>query len=212
MRIRPAALLLSFLPFAAGPALADEKAADNPASKPAAAAKKAAPSEEEATKAWQAYMTPGEGHRKLASFEGTWAVKVKMWMDPSKPPEESEGTMVSKMVLGGRYLEDRYEGTMMGQPFTGLGYTGYDNYKKKVVGSWMDTAGTGIMAMTGSWDASGKVMTSTGTMEDPVQKRTTKVKSVGTIVDADNHTFEMWAQGPDGKMFKTMEMVYTRKK
>ena len=193
------------------PLMADEKPA--PAAKAAAPAKKAAaPSEEEMMKAWQAYMTPGENHKNLASFEGTWATKVKVWMDPSKPPDETEGTVVSKMVLGGRYLEDRYEGTMMGQPFSGIGYTGYDNYKKKFVSNWLDTGGTGIMTMAGSYDKSGKVMTSWGTMDDPIMKKTVKVKSVTTIVDDDTHRFEMWNTGPGGKMVKSMEMVYTRKK
>jgi hypothetical protein len=41
-------------------------------------------------------------------------------------------------VLGGRFVEQRYAGNFMGQPFSGLGYTGYDNYRKKYIGSWMD--------------------------------------------------------------------------
>ncbi len=187
-------------------------AADQPA-KPAPAAKtKAGPSEEEAMKAWMAYATPGEPHQRLAKGEGTWAVKVKSWMNPSKPPEETEGTSVAKMVLGGRYLEEQYEGTMMGQPFSGMGTTGYDNYKKKYVATWIDSAATGIMTTTGTFDRSGKVMTSWGTMDDPVGKKTVKVKMVGTWVDDDTHQFEMWNPSPDGKMHKSLEMVYTRKK
>ena len=52
------------------------------------------------------------------------------------------------MILGGRYLEQRYEGTMMGQPFSGIGVTGFDNYKKKFVSTWVDSMGTAIMTMT----------------------------------------------------------------
>ena len=33
-----------------------------------------------------------------------------------------------------------------------------------------------------------------------------------TIVDKDHHTLEMWSPGPDGKMFKMMEIKYARKK
>ncbi len=143
---------------------------------------------------------------------GTWTTKVKTWMDPTKPPEETEGTMKSKMILGGRFLEERYEGTMMGKPFSGIGYTGYDNYKKKYVATWMDNGGTGIMTMAGSFDAAGKVMTSWGSMDDLIAKKTVKVKSVTTFVDDDTHRFEMWNTGPGGKLVKMMEMVTTRKR
>ena len=43
-------------------------------------------------------------------------------------------------------------------------------------------------------------------------KKTMKVKSEATIVDDDHHTYEMWGPDPDGKMFKTLEVKYTRKK
>jgi hypothetical protein len=33
-----------------------------------------------------------------------------------------------------------------------------------------------------------------------------------TVDSADQHTMEMYGPGPDGAMFKTMEMVFTRKK
>ncbi len=218
--MRPNRLSLAILSLAVAGALAAPLRAQEPkkaeakpeakaeAKKPAAAM----PSQEEAMKAWQAYMTPGEQHKFLEGGAGTWIAKAKAWMDPGKPPEETEGTMESKMILGGRYLEERYEGKMMGQPLTGVGYTGYDNYKKKYVSTWMDTAMTGIMVMTGTVDKTGKVMTSYGTVDDVVMKKPSKVKSVLTIVDADTHKYEMWMAGPDGKMVKNLEIVYTRKK
>jgi hypothetical protein len=210
------ALLLATAVDAHTLAAADKPASgDKLAAKPAKAAAskaKAGPSEEEAMKAWMAYATPGEPHKLLAKGEGTWAVKVKSWMNPSKPPEETDGTSVAKMVLGGRYLEEHFEGTAMGQPFSGMGTTGYDNYKKKYVATWIDSSATGIMTTTGTFDESGKVMTSWGTMDDPVAKKTVKMKMVGTWVDDDTHRFEMWSTGPGGKMHKVMEMVYTRKK
>ena len=209
-------LLLAVSAAGAGMALArplpeQPASAEKPAG-PKAKPKAKTPSQDEMMKAWQAYATPGESHKKLEKAAGTWNTKVRTWMDPSKPPEETEGTNVGTMVLGGRYLEEKYEGTMMGQPFHGVGLTGYDNYKKKYVGTWADSMGTGIMMMTGSFDKSGKVMTSWGTMDDPIMKKTVKVKSVTTIVDDDTHRFEMWNTGPGGKMVKSMEMVYTRKK
>ena len=156
--------------------------------------------------------TPGEAHKKLEPFVGTFDAKVKMWMDPTKPQEESSSTSENKWVLGNRYVEMRYEGTFMGQPFSGVGYTGYDNILKKYVGTWMDTAGTGIMMTTGRSDASGKVTTMTGSTPDPTTGKAQAIREKITVSDNDHHTMEMWGPGPDGKMFKMLEITYSRKK
>jgi len=170
------------------------------------------PSQEEMTKAWQAYATPGDAHKKLEALAGSWTAKTKMWMDPGQPPEEAEGTSEQTWVLGGRYLAQRFEGKMMGQPFSGIGYTGYDNHKKKYESVWMDSAGTGIMVSSGSFDKSGKVLRFTAVMDDFMTGKKSTIKEALTIVDADTHKLEMWMPGPDGKPFKNLEVVYTRKK
>lgn len=176
------------------------------------AKKKAGPPDEKAMmEAFQKASTPGEAHKKLEAMVGTFDAKVRMWMDPSKPPEDSAGTAVNNWVLGNRYVEQRYEGTFMGEPFTGIGYTGYDNVQKKYVGVWMDSAGTGMMTMTGAADAAGKTITSKATMWDPMTGKPSTAEEKFTVVDNDHHTFEMWGKGPDGKRYKMMEIQYTRK-
>jgi hypothetical protein len=191
-------------------------AAQEPQAKPAKetkpAAKPAGGSQEEMMKVWAAAMTPGEPHAHFARLAGSWTTKTKSWMDPSKPPEETTGSCEFRVVLGGRYLEQRFEGSMMGQPFSGIGFTGYDNIKKKYEAFWIDTAGTGMMVMTGTPDKSGKKTTYTGSMIDPTNGKKVALRSVDTEIDADSLLFEMWMSGPDGKMVKSMEMTYTRKK
>jgi hypothetical protein len=206
------ALVLASAVGAAGVASADEKPMAAPAGEKAKAVPAAMPSPEEIMKAWEAYKTPGEGHRRLDGFVGTWNVKMKSWMDPSKPPEESDGESVNQWILGNRYLEQRYTGTMMGKPFNGVGYVAFDNHKKKYQSTWMDDAGTGIMMLEGGCDKAGKVFTSWGSMDDFLTGRKNRIKERVTIVSPDTHKLEMWMTGPDGKMFKTLEGVYTRKK
>jgi hypothetical protein len=162
-------------------------------------------------KKWMEMATPAEAHKKLEPMVGTWTTKVMMWQDPSAQPDVSEGTSTNQMVLGGRWLEQHYEGTFMGGPFSGIGYTGYDNYKKQYLGWWMDTMSTSGMTTTGSADASGKSMTFNGTMDDPMTGTASPMKEVVTVVDKDHHNFEMWQAGPDGKMYKAMEIQYVRK-
>jgi hypothetical protein len=181
------------------------------------AAKKPAPApppmdEKAMMELMQKVATPGEAHKKLNFLVGSWRTRNNMWMDPSKPPIVSEGTAEMKWVLGGRFVEQRYEGTFMNQPFSGLGYSGYDNIKRKYISSWMDTLGTTILFTTGSFDPTGKKLSSSGRMDDPTTGKSTRFRDRMTIVSNDELLVEMWAAGPDGKEFRMMELRYMRKK
>lgn len=155
--------------------------------------------------------TPGEAHKKLEPFIGTFDTKVTMWMKPGAPPQESTGTSEAKWIMGNRYVEERFEGNFMGQPFSGLGYTGYDNVKQEYFGTWMDTMSTGMMVSTGKADV-GNSMSFTGTAADPMTGKLQNYRIKSTVTDNDHHTMEMWGPGPDGKNMKMMEIVYTRRK
>jgi len=172
--------------------------------------KKKAADEKAAMEAWQKAMTPGEGQKKLEPLVGTFDVKVQTWMDPSKPPDESTGTSVNTWVLGDRFVQMKYDGVFLGAPFNGIGYTGFDNVSKKYVSTWMDTASTGMMWSTGTFD--GKALTTKATVNDPMSGKAAPVDQKLTIADNDHLTLEMFGKGPDGKMFKMMEIQYTRKK
>ena len=174
-------------------ALSNDKAAAKPAP---------ATSQDEMMKAWMASATPGAPHKALDRFTGSWTVQAKTWMAPGAPPTETAGTSENKMILGGRYLEQHYGGTVMGQPFSGVGVTGFDNYKKKFFGTWVDSMSTAVMVTEGTSDKSGNVITSSGTMNDVAEKRAMKVKTVVTFVDADHHTYESWHTNADGKSVK----------
>ena len=176
------------------------------------AAKAGPPDEKAMMEAMAKAGTPGEAHKKLEAMVGTFDVRAKMWMDPSKPAEESTGKTESKWVLGNRFVQENFEGTMMGQPFSGMGYWGYDNITKKYTGTWMDSMGTAMMNSTGKMDASGKVMTYTAMMNDPMTGKLCKITEKVTVTDNDHHMMEMWGPDPSGKNYKMMEITYVRKK
>lgn len=201
MKIRSLFVALALV-LVVGSAGADEKG------------KKAAgqPTDEKAMmEMWAKLGAPGDAHKALEPFVGTWDTKVTSWMQPGAAPMSSTGTSENRWTMGNRFIEQRFTGSFMDQPFEGLGYTGYDNIKKKYVGTWMDSMGTSIMFMTGTADPSGKTMNFTGTMEDPMTGKPMTVNEVMKVVDNNKHTFEMWSPGPDGKPFKMMEIEYTRK-
>lgn len=155
--------------------------------------------------------TPGEHHKKLEPFAGSWNTKATFWTVPGGDPMTMDGSSENKVIFGGRYVEQRFSGSFMGMPFEGLGYTGYDNIKGQYFGTWMDNMSTCVMMSTGKM-LDGKTYEFKGTMPDPMTGKDTRVDEKITVVDADHHVMEMWGPGPDGKMFKTMEIQYTRKK
>ena len=165
-------------------------------------------------KNWEAYMTPGDVHKMMASWDGTWDTESTSWMAPGAPPMTSKGTSVNKMALGGRYQISNHKGMMMGMPFEGMSMTGYDNAKKMFVSTWIDNMGTGIMKMEGPWDAATKSMTLTGKCVDPMAGggKEMELKEIFKMVDDKTQVMEMYGPGPDGKELKMMEIKFTRKK
>jgi len=163
-------------------------------------------------KNWQGYMTPGDMQKMMASWDGTWASDITLWEKPGAPPTKSSGSCVNKMILGGRYQESTHSGNMMGMPFEGHGLLAYDNAKKVFQSSWTDNMGTGIMNMSGPWDAATKSVTLTGKAVDASTLTDKDFKEVFKVLDDNTQTMEMSVAGPDGKDFKVMEIKFTRKK
>jgi len=151
---------------------------------------------------------PGEGHKKLEALAGKFSVKSKMWMDPSKPPEESTASTERSWIMGKRYLQENYQGTFMGQAFTGMGIQGYDNVTKHYFGSWIDSGSTSMSLSTGT--LKGNTITYKGKMSDPMAGKEVPYTMTLKIVDNDHHTLEMSGPGPKGKEMKWMELQYTR--
>ena len=156
-----------------------------------------------------AMMMPGEHHGHMKKLAGNWDYTMKMWTEPGVAPMESTGKRSAEMMLGDRYLHEKYTGTMMGMPFEGHGTMGYDNVQKQYIGTWIDNMGTGIMMSTGSCDGKG-TWTMKGDMADPTTGTMVPTRSVLKMVDENTFTMEMYVTGPDGKEMKMMEMTHKR--
>ncbi len=156
---------------------------------------------------------PGPEHKKLAALVGKFTAKSKLWWEPGKPPVEGTSESENVSVLGGRFIRQSYKGNMMGQPFEGLGYLGYDNLKKKFTSTWMDTASTSAMHTEGEGD--GDKIIAKGEVAEPTAgpDKKTKVRTVTTIVSADKHTYELFYTFPGQEQeAKVMEIIYEKKK
>ena len=181
----------------------------------------AQPSEAEMMKQMIELSKLNENHKLLADMAGTWTYTIKMWMnpDPTAKPTESKGTAVRKPMMDGRYFVMDVsgkmqfpgpEGKMKDMTFKGMGIEGYDNVKKKFVGTWLDNMGTGIFMSEGDYDPTTKTFTYNSEME-PIPGMKTKVREVIKIVDKDHQTLE-WYEDRAGQEAKTMEINYTRAK
>jgi hypothetical protein len=150
----------------------------------------------------------------LENFIGRWDLACKMWMDgPEKPPTETKGTSEVKWILGGRYTFEEMKGQIMDMPHLGMGITGYDNFRKQYVSFWIDNTSTAMYNSLGEFDASKKVLTSLGKMDEPMTGEKDKtVKYVMQIVDKDKHVFSVYDLVGTANEFKVVEITYTRKR
>jgi len=163
--------------------------------------------------AWEKAGTPGAQQAQLADhFAGTWTAKQSMWMDPAGEPMVGTGRAVSTAMFGGRHIRMEFEGEAMGEPFNGLGLTGYDNTLGRYYSSWIDSMGTGIMLAYGEYDAASTTYTFRTEMADPMNPGSKiPMRNVIRIIDADHHVFDMH-ETHDGKEIRTMMIEYSRAK
>ena len=175
----------------------------------ASLAQAASPKEIALDKALDAAMTPGEGQKRLDPMIGTFNVKMLTWVHPSKPPVESTASAVSVWVLGNRFVQ-----TMLSSgdkdAFSGIGYVAYDNVAKLYQSAWMDNGSTGMTWYSGRLDAEGKTAVMKATTLDPLTGKPSPLEMRVVFKPAGGHVTELWGQGLDSKMFKMMELHYTR--
>jgi hypothetical protein len=150
-------------------------------------------------------------HKLLAKQAGRWDAEMEYLDFETGKPARSKGISIRRQPLGGFWLIDNFQAEMMGMQFKGMGTTGYDPLKKKLVGTWIDSMTPSLMVVEGGWDKDRKVMTLSGmgVGQDGKPSRTT-LKT--TVHSDDRHVFEMFSQMPDGNDVKVMEITYTRRK
>jgi len=147
---------------------------------------------------------PGPEHEEFKQFEGTWDAAIKSM------GQDSKGTLVYKVGLGGLWLMEHFQGDFGGMAFEGRGATSYDAAKKKYVNVWIDSMSTLPMVSEGTYDKANKTMTMVGMMPMPEGKNM-KVTMTTISKDADTKLFTMIGAGPDGKDLEMMQITYKRR-
>jgi uncharacterized protein DUF1579 len=154
---------------------------------------------------------PGKEHELLKQLEGKWDVTGKFIMDPANPME-IKGTDSATMDLNGFWLKSHFKGEFLGQKFEGRSMMGYSPFKKKYVGSWVDSMMPHLFVNEGAADEAGKVFTMIGDGFDPATGKPAKEKWVIEIKGAESHTMTFYTTDAEGKERKTGELAYTKQK
>ncbi len=175
---------------------------------PAATAEAKTPAPADSTMAAMMKLAaPGPQHEALKAMAGKWKAAVKYFTAPGQPAT-SEGVAENRMILGGRYLEQRFQSTMMQQPFEGYGLTGYDNAARRYSYLWVDNMSTSMLSGSGDMDEAGKTLTMTATVPG-LDGQPAQVRMVTKLVDPGTHVFSMYGV-MGGKEQLIMEITYTR--
>ena len=153
---------------------------------------------------------PGEQHAMLKPLVGKWKTTSKSWMEPGKDPMIDKGTATHQWMYGKRFVKEDFNGKWMKQPFHGMGLVGYDNTKKSYVSSWVDSVSTGMMVGEGNFDKDHNKLDMTAEYYCPISGGMRKAHMVTTILNNNEHTFEMYDIGSHGKETKMMEITYKR--
>jgi len=153
---------------------------------------------------------PDEHHKLLDPLVGKWDTRAKQWLGDPKP-ETATGHAETKWILGGRFVEEKYDSVIFGKPYQGQGLMGFDTRTKKFVSTWVDTWGTWITVEEGSADPTGKILTLTAQDYDTATGKTRPIKFVYTIDGNDHHVMRMY-ETIQGKETLTMEVDYKKAK
>ncbi len=155
-------------------------------------------------------MAPGKNHAYLKRMEGEWEGTVTIWMDPKAEPMVMPGTATREFILGGRYLREEVTSESGFGIFKGLGFIGYNNQDGQYEFAWMENMSTAIMHGTGQFNPDTKVMTTSGSMRDPMSGRMVTRRGHLDLSDPNRHVFKEYANDATGREFLTFKGVFER--
>ncbi len=174
---------------------------------PAAVAQDAAA--QEMTPEQLAFYMPGEHHKLLDVFVGSWDATVEM-----AGPDGAmsmPGSMEARLVMGGRYLQQDFKADMMGMPFEGMSLMGYDGLGKVFESIWIDNSTTDLTTSTGFAAPDGVNFTMLSEEVDQATMTKREVEQRTRVVSRDEIVYEHWSVGADGTQMKTLTVTYKRK-
>lgn len=153
---------------------------------------------------WVEYMTPSDVHTLFSQYTGSFTMEITM--SPTIISVNSDHSM----LLGGRFLEMKQHGSMMGMDYQSIMTIGFNTTDKTVSMTTITNMGTGTLSLTGDWDVATKTATVVGRLTNPVSKSTINVRQVITFINNDSFLIESYDQEGDNPEKKTTQYRFVR--
>ena len=146
----------------------------------------------------------------LQSFAGQWEGSTKTWFEPGNLGDESPWQGKIESILGNRYLQYSYVGSMQGEGFEGIALVGYNGMTEQFEMVWIDSfhQSTGIMHCKGHETAAG--ITLLGSYRAFDNSDDWGWRTDFDLLDANHLTIRAYNIDPEGNKSLALETVYTR--
>jgi hypothetical protein len=146
----------------------------------------------------------------LEAQAGTWDATVEAFLAPG-PPTTSSAVETNHLACDGRWLVTEFKGSFMGQPFEGHGVLGWDTFRKKLVGSWVDSAAAGLQTIEGAFDPEARILTLLAEGPDLSGKVVTS-REITEWKSPDVRVLTIFNPGTLGKESIALRITYKRRK
>ena len=152
-------------------------------------------------------MTPGDAHKLLDNMVGTFDAKVTSWMAPGAPPMDRHRHLGEQLdprrPLRRAEVHRQLHGHAVQRHRLHRLRQRQEAVLRHVDGQHVDRRD--------EVDRHGRrqrqdVEVQRPRCADPMTGKDAPMEEKVTVTDKDHHTMEMWTPGPDGKMFKMMEI------
>ncbi|RFU39616.1 DUF1579 domain-containing protein [Actinomadura logoneensis] len=166
-------------------------------------------------------LDPGPYHRRLDPLVGTWkAVKTNYILGGGKPVVSRDITVRTRWIgkTGGRFLEERTEGTLAGNHYYRLGILGFSNIDRRYEWTTFDSVTPVAMTYRGKpVTGTPSVLSIPGEFTDPgllgprYYGKTIPMRTVISLPRNGHPTFDLYFTPPGQKERLADRVVYTRR-
>ena len=161
---------------------------------------------------WTVYMTPSKVHQRLSQFTGNFTMEIAMSIETGKEPTIIVVNSEHKMLLGGRFLEMKQQGVMMGMDYQSIMTIGFNNIDRQMSLTTITNMGTGTLSSIGEWEEQTKTANLFGQLTNPLTKDIIKVRQTLTFVDDNTILIESYDTEADQPEKKTIQYKLIRNK
>ncbi len=146
---------------------------------------------------------------------GNWNASITFWFRPGSAPVKSQASVTASMAVGGKYLEQRFEGTfgpeLGDRKWSSVSFTGFDANAGLFEASRLSSTGAPVIVLHGpgfSNGEQGKVIELAGEYTMMGAKATSR--DVIRHEGPDKCIIESWMSFGGSPEYKGAEMILTR--